>query len=90
MANTVIKKDDQTTKNVNVCDIYINDRYYTSIIGIKFGNNINYHMQYKFIHDILNELIKTDEYPDRMVSALEQEVRDMNESELSDLLYWEV
>ncbi len=75
--------------NVEVIDVFVNDKFYTAIVGIRFGNKINCHTKYKFIHDELNKIIETDEYSDRLFNSLRTELLELDNDELTNLLYWE-
>lgn len=84
-----MKEVQSQDNNVEVIDVFVNDRFYTAIVGIRFGNKINYHTKYKFIHDQLNSLIPTDEYSDRLFNGLTNELLNLDNDQLTNLLFWE-
>lgn len=94
MKNKIEMKESHTVENnVQVIDVFVNDVFYTAIIGIKFGikmnNEIHYHRKYRFIHDELNSLIQSDEYSDRLFNSLKNELLNLDNDELTNLLFWE-
>lgn len=88
MENKIEMKHAQSSdNNVEVIDVFVNDKFYTAIVGIRFGNKINFHRKYKFIHDALNLIIATDECPNVLFNALTIELLDLQEHELISLLF---
>lgn len=75
--------------NVQVFDVFVNDIFYTAIVGIKFGNKINYHRKYKFIHDALNLMVATDEDHNTLLNDITKELLELDNDELTNLLFWE-
>lgn len=94
MKNKIEMKQAQSIENnVEVIDVFVNDIFYTAIVGIKFGikmdNEIHYQHKYRFIHDELNSLIQSDEYSDRLFNSLKNELLNLDNDELTNLLNWE-
>ncbi len=73
--------------NVALHEIFVNDTFFTAIIGINFDDKRGYYTKYRFIHDRLHAIIEPDEYSDRLFNNLRAEIIDLDTFKLSDLLY---
>ncbi len=89
MKNKIEMKDRQPNNNVEVIDIFVNDKFYTAMIGIRIGTIENYYRQYKFIHDGINAIIDGDEYPDRLFATFKDEMGELDDYELTNFLTWD-
>lgn len=82
-----IKETQSQDNNVEVIDVFVNDEFYTAIVGIRFGNKINYHKKYKFIHDALNLMIATEQDYHTLFNTLTIELLELENHELTSLLF---
>ncbi len=89
MKNKIEMKDRQPNNNVEVIDIFVNDKFYTAMVGIRIGNIGNHYRKYKFIHEGINEVIDGDEYPDRLFATFKDEMGELDDYELTNFLTWD-
>ncbi len=73
--------------NVALYEIFVNENFYTAIIGINFDDKRGHYTKYRFIHDRLHAIIEPDEYSDRLFNNLRAEILDLDSVTIRDLLY---
>ncbi len=89
MKNKIEMKDRRPNNNIEVIDIFVNDKFYTAMIGIRIGIVPNTYRRYKFIHDEINEIIDGDEYPDRLFATFKDKMIGLDDYELTNFLRWD-
>ncbi len=75
------------SENVALHEIFVNDNFYTAIVGINFDDKRGLYTKYRFTNDRLHAIIEPDEYSDRLFNNLRAEIIDLDTFKLSDLLY---
>ncbi len=75
------------SENVVLYEIFVNDNFYTAIVGINFDDKRGLYTKYRFTNDRLHAIIEPDEYPDVLFNSLRVEILDLDACKVSDLLY---
>ncbi len=73
--------------NVALYEIFVNDNFYTAIVGINFDDKRGLYTKYRFTNDRLHSLIEPDEYSDVLFNSLRAEILDLDSVTLRDLLH---
>ncbi len=73
--------------NVALHEIFVNDTFFTAIIGINFDDKRGNYIKYRFIHDRLHSLIEPDENRDRLLRSLRAEILNLDPSKILNLIY---
>ncbi len=73
--------------NIELNEIYVNNKFYTAIIGINFADKRGKYTKYQFIHDNLHAIIEPDECAIRLFNRLSFELIELDSKELDKLLY---
>ncbi len=73
--------------NVELFEVFINNKFYTAIVGIKFDDKRGHYTKYRFIHDNLHSLIEPNECPVRLFNSLRAEILDLDTCKLPKLLF---
>ncbi len=89
MKNKIEMKDRQPNNNIEVIDIFVNDKFYTAMIGIRIGTVPHTYRQYKFVHNEINAIIEGDEYPDRLFATFKDKMIELDDYELMNFLTWD-
>ncbi len=89
MKNKIEMKDREQNNNVEIIDIFVNEKFYTAMVGIRVGTVPHTYRVYKFIHDGINAIIDGDEYPDRLFAKFKDEMSELDDYELTNFLTWD-
>ncbi len=73
--------------NVALHEIFVNDNFYTAIVGINFDDKRGLYTKYRFTNDRLHAIIEPDDYPDGLLNSLRAEILELDTCKVSDLLY---
>ncbi len=73
--------------NVALHEIFVNDNFYTAIVGINFDDKRGLYTKYRFTNDRLHLLIEPDEYLYGLFNSLRDEILDLDSVTLRDLLH---
>ncbi len=73
--------------NVAIHEIFVNDNFYTAIVGINFDDKRGLYTKYRFTNDRLHLLIEPDEYLYGLFNSLRAEILDLDSVTLRDLLH---
>lgn len=73
--------------NVKLTEIFVNNEFYTAIIGTNFDPRTKRFAKYRFIHDSLNAIIEPSNSPDSLYIPLKQKLLELDDYELYNLLY---
>lgn len=72
---------------VMLTEIFVNNEFYTAIIGTNFDPKTKLFTKYRFIHDSLNAIIEPSNSPDSLYIPLKQKLLELDDYELYNLLY---
>lgn len=72
---------------VMLTEIFVNNEFYTAIIGTNFDPRTKRFTKYRFIHDSLNAIIEPSNSPDSLYIPLKQKLLKLDDYELYNLLY---
>lgn len=72
---------------VKLSEIFVNNEFYTAIIGTNFDPKTKRFTKYRFIHDSLNAIIEPSNSPDSLYIPLKQKLLELDNYELYNLLY---
>ncbi len=86
MSNKIEKKRGRTLVNTHITDIYINENFYTAIVGIKKGDSVNYHYDYIFTHRKIGDKYGESRDLYTMFNKLKKDLEYATDKELEDLL----
>lgn len=73
--------------NVKLSEIFVNNEFYTAIIGTNFDPKTKRFTKYRFIDDSLNAIIEPSNSPDSLYIPLKQKLLKLDDYELYNLLY---